>query len=228
MTLTKLHRFEDGYFAVWRDEIGSFTVIHAADGRPDTTPDGVGRVPTLSADQMAQAITPPAPQRETAVSLAQRGAEARPDLAERMHKAADLVEAGAVLLLENGDARVTGSRVYRVDAESCTCPDFQHRAPDGWCKHRLAVRMARALGQQPATAETLAQQAREQKLARRAAAQAEGRQMDRGFRQWCATPDGARRYVTSAAARGSRSAAANSKLAQKLRQALEVEQSATR
>ena len=32
---------------------------------------------------------------------------------------------------------------YTISPDTCTCPDFTHRG--GWCKHRLAVRMARHL-----------------------------------------------------------------------------------
>ncbi|MEE8465775.1 MAG: hypothetical protein V3S68_04805 [Dehalococcoidia bacterium] len=28
---------------------------------------------------------------------------------------------------------------YRVSVHSCSCPDATNRAPNGWCKHRLAV-----------------------------------------------------------------------------------------
>jgi hypothetical protein len=163
---------------------------------------------------------------DTARDLARKGATAKPDLAERMERAADLVEAGAVLLLADGTARVIGGRVYRVDAQRCTCDDFQHRAPGGWCKHRLAVRMARALGQGMATNDDIVRRSQELEQARRTVAQRDGRQADRNFKQWCATADGARRYVLAAAARGSRSAASDSKLAAKIRQVLEVEQNA--
>jgi hypothetical protein len=74
-------------------------------------------------------------------TLAQAGTEARPDLAARMEKAAALVAAGAVKL--NG--AISHVNDYEVSPDSCTCKDFEYRAPDGWCKHRLAVRMAKAL-----------------------------------------------------------------------------------
>lgn len=32
-----------------------------------------------------------------------------------------------------------GGDPYQVTATSCTCADFEHRAPGGFCKHRLAV-----------------------------------------------------------------------------------------
>ena len=34
-------------------------------------------------------------------------------------------------------------RPYTITAETCACRDFEYRG--GWCKHRLAVRMARHL-----------------------------------------------------------------------------------
>jgi hypothetical protein len=31
-----------------------------------------------------------------------------------------------------------GSR-YHATANQCECPDAQYRAPEGWCKHRIAA-----------------------------------------------------------------------------------------
>ncbi|EMA69152.1 hypothetical protein C461_03217 [Halorubrum aidingense JCM 13560] len=44
---------------------------------------------------------------------------------------------------------VTPTGTYTVDAiaETCTCPDALHRAPDEGCKHQLRVAMAR--GERP-------------------------------------------------------------------------------
>lgn len=30
---------------------------------------------------------------------------------------------------------------YETSANSCNCPDAQYRAPEGWCKHRIAADM---------------------------------------------------------------------------------------
>ena len=34
----------------------------------------------------------------------------------------------------------TGSK-YHATADHCECPDAQYRAPEGWCKHRIAADM---------------------------------------------------------------------------------------
>lgn len=133
-------------YATWQDEIGTYAIIHDTNGLPVVTPEGV-TASALTADQVAAALTPPV---HPAHALAAKGAAARPELAERMSKAAELVEGGAVRLTGPETAVVNE---YAVTAESCACKDFEHHAPGGWCKHRLAVRMARALGQavQPVT-----------------------------------------------------------------------------
>jgi len=69
-----------------------------------------------------------------------QGKAARPGLAGRLESAAQLVVGGRVDLVDEVGAKVGP---YRVSAEGCTCADFTHRG--GWCKHRLAVRMARHL-----------------------------------------------------------------------------------
>jgi hypothetical protein len=76
------------------------------------------------------------------------------DFSERAAKA--LTESMTVLDARTfGDLRneeflvVSPTGTYHVDAiaETCTCPDALHRAPDEGCKHRLRVAMAR--GEQP-------------------------------------------------------------------------------
>jgi hypothetical protein len=64
----------------------------------------------------------------------------RPKMGMRLDSAAELVLLGKVRLLDPETAKVG---VYEVTAESCKCMDFGYRG--GWCKHRLAVRMARHL-----------------------------------------------------------------------------------
>ena len=63
---------------------------------------------------------------ETARDLARKGAAAQPALADRMERAADLVDAGAVLLLADGTARVIGGHVERAHVRF----DLNGRAPD--------------------------------------------------------------------------------------------------
>lgn len=77
---------------------------------------------------------------EAAVAeIVARGKEAKPALAMRLDAAGELVLNGRVLL-EGDEARIGP---YIMTTDTCTCADFQHRG--GWCKHRLAVRMARHL-----------------------------------------------------------------------------------
>lgn len=81
----------------------------------------------------------PATLEEALAEMVATGAAAKPALAGRLDSAARLVGDGLVHL-EDDEARVGP---YAVTAEGCTCADFTHRG--GWCKHRLAVRMARHL-----------------------------------------------------------------------------------
>lgn len=68
-----------------------------------------------------------------------KGKASKPALAGRLDSAAALVLGGKVTL--EGEKATVG--VYRVTADFCGCNDFQYRG--GWCKHRLAVRIARHL-----------------------------------------------------------------------------------
>lgn len=92
-------------------------------------------------DHAPQKAASPRPETvEAAVAeMVARGKARRPALAKRLDSAEALVLGGKVAL--NGDTAKGG--VYRVTADSCNCGDFIHRG--GWCKHRLAVRMARHL-----------------------------------------------------------------------------------
>src|SRR6185295_10535677 len=66
----------------------------------------------------------------------------RPDLAARIDAAQTLVLEGAVALGLEGHATVRSCSdagvFYEVNGV-CSCKDAQHGAPDGLCKHRLAV-----------------------------------------------------------------------------------------
>jgi len=78
----------------------------------------------------------------------------------RLEKAVSLVLHGDVLPHENGSISV-GSfsdprKSYRLQGHSCECQDFQHKAPEGWCCHRIAAgvdqRVRELLAAQPAPA----------------------------------------------------------------------------
>jgi len=81
-------------------------------------------------------------------------AERAPLLEARTEKAATILLRGKVSPIAIDAYQVTGTdgESYTVDyrAQTCTCPDFQHRAPEysgaRWCKHRLAVVLLRKLG----------------------------------------------------------------------------------
>jgi hypothetical protein len=61
----------------------------------------------------------------------------------RVESATKLVLAGDVTFLDDGTVQVGSSdptRYYRLVGSTCTCTDFtQERAPEGWCKHRIAA-----------------------------------------------------------------------------------------
>ena len=96
----------------------------------------------------------------TAVALAATKArQALPACSTRIDKAIELVLNQAVELLDGGKARVTsqqgGTTAYVVCNGTCECADFA-KAPDGFCKHRLAraltvrgIEIAKTIGQAP-------------------------------------------------------------------------------
>jgi hypothetical protein len=69
-----------------------------------------------------------------------------------------LVLQGDVAFLDDGTVQVGSSdptRYYRLVGPTCTCPDFtQERAPDGWCKHRIAAGIAKRAQDVLATADS--------------------------------------------------------------------------
>src|SRR5688500_11000807 len=105
----------------------------------------------LSWDEMMAGQFPPAipepPVRQAfraAVStVAIRAHEALPATHGRIFAAVKIVLAGDCELLPDGKAKVgsqsDGATEYYVVNGHCDCPDAQHKAPDGWCKHRLAA-----------------------------------------------------------------------------------------
>lgn len=83
--------------------------------------------------------------RETVQTIADRAKAAMdPALHGRIDKAMVLVLAGDVQLLPDGTAQVAsqanGTTQYFVVNGTCTCKDFP-KAPEGYCKHRLARAM---------------------------------------------------------------------------------------
>lgn len=76
---------------------------------------------------------------EAVAQMLAKGKGNQPRLAGRLDSAAGLVLEGRVVL--EGETGRIGP--YVISSDACTCPDFRHRG--GWCKHRLAVRMARHL-----------------------------------------------------------------------------------
>jgi hypothetical protein len=76
--------------------------------------------------------------------LVEKGKATRPELATRLEKAAMIVLFRTVEVTDGGrheyrvESDTTPGRFYRVNG-TCDCQDYSHRAPSGFCKHRLAV-----------------------------------------------------------------------------------------
>src|SRR5262245_30516888 len=83
--------------------------------------------------------------RAAVADVAAKAREALPDSGPRLDAAVRLVLAGDVQLHPDGSATVaSGSqsdKVYTVNG-TCECHDFS-RAPAGFCKHRLAMGIAK-------------------------------------------------------------------------------------
>jgi hypothetical protein len=82
--------------------------------------------------------------RETVALVAEKAKARLPAAVNgRIEAAARLVVNGDVAPLADGSITVGGSdptRYYRLTGQACTCSDFvQGKAPDGWCKHRIAA-----------------------------------------------------------------------------------------
>jgi hypothetical protein len=79
--------------------------------------------------------------REAVADVADRAAHSLPTSNGRIAKAMEMVIAGDVELLDDGRAKVAsqsnGKVTYHVVNGSCDYKDFP-RAPEGFCKHRLA------------------------------------------------------------------------------------------
>lgn len=218
----------DIYLARWRTDDGiTFDAMHGANGRSlyPVRPFGVTlKVPKLTAAQMAEATPAPAstgsatdtpvsePVELTARDLAAKGSAACPHLANRMNKAADLVEAGAVRLTGDETAVVSSSQDYNISGERCPC-DWQKHHPGDHCSHSLAVRMARALGQahephsedeKEARSAAVVEANRDYKLRRKAEVQKFARERDAKHNCRFVDGDGARTYVRMAMANGAK------------------------
>lgn len=122
-------KFGDRFFPVTEGRDGSMYIV-------------VGdRQPVVGDRQPQRPATCPRPLSVAAAvdEMVGKGKASKPALAGRLDSAAVLVLGGKVTL--EGEKATVG--VYRVTADFCGCNDFQYRG--GWCKHRLAVRIARHL-----------------------------------------------------------------------------------
>ncbi len=121
----------------WYDALG------VATRRGRVVPCGEGRF-RVAGDQWPvvseEARPRPATVEAAVAEMVARGKESQPGLGKRLDAAGALVLEGRVLLADERSARIGP---YAITPEACTCADFRHRG--GWCKHRLAVRMARHL-----------------------------------------------------------------------------------
>ena len=82
--------------------------------------------------------------REMVAKVAERAKAILPAAVNgRLEAAVKLVLAGDVTFLDDGTVQVGSSdptRYYRLVGATCTCTDFeQGKAPEGWCKHRIAA-----------------------------------------------------------------------------------------
>jgi hypothetical protein len=84
--------------------------------------------------------------RAAVAEIAAKATAALPECNGRVEKAAAMVLAGDVELLDGGKAKVAsqsdGTTKYFVVNGTCECRDFP-KAPSGWCKHRIAAGMAK-------------------------------------------------------------------------------------
>lgn len=106
----------------------------AQHGHAPTLPDG-GEDVTATDPTWHDAVT----------AVAEKAMTALPLSTGRIEKAVALVLAGAVELLPDGTATVGSQRhgiTYNVVDGHCVCPDAA-KAPEGWCKHKIASAIAR-------------------------------------------------------------------------------------
>jgi hypothetical protein len=100
--------------------------------------------------------------REAVAHVAEKAKTALPESHGRIDKAVMIVLAGDVEMFQDGTARVAsqsdGVTTYHVVNGHCDCKDFD-RAPQGWCKHRLAHAISRRAYQRAGTPEGAADEA---------------------------------------------------------------------
>jgi hypothetical protein len=88
----------------------------------------------------------PSPALDTLDQVADRAYATLGPCNGRLARAVAIVRSGAVTLLPSGYVEVqsqsTDELTYTVNG-SCPCPDAQHRAPNGHCKHLLAAWLVR-------------------------------------------------------------------------------------
>jgi len=69
----------------------------------------------------------------------------------RLEGAVKLVLAHDVTVLDDGSIEVGSCsdplKTYRLEGTPCTCQDFP-RAPEGWCRHRIAAGIAKRVGEE--------------------------------------------------------------------------------
>lgn len=221
-TLISLTRWEEAgngrFLARWQTEDGiTFDAIHDDSGKAlsPVRPFGIRLSPPRLTDGQRETAVSATVTRHPAYDLADKGTAARPDLAKRMHKAAQLVEAGAVHLLDDDRAIVNSSHAYVITGKQCNCEWQKHR-PGEHCSHSLAVRMARALKQpineplaaefdeaeKEARSEAMATAKREAKIKRASQVESNAQQRNKDYKKWYHSGSGARRYVRKAMANG--------------------------
>jgi hypothetical protein len=90
--------------------------------------------------------------RQILAEIAEKARERLPQAVNgRLESAVKLVLQGDVQPLDDGSIQVGSSdptRYYRLVGTTCTCTDFvQEKAPQGWCKHRIAAGLQRRVQQ---------------------------------------------------------------------------------
>jgi hypothetical protein len=80
--------------------------------------------------------------RAAVAEIAERAKATLPDCAGRVDRAAAIVLAGDVQLLDDGQAKVasqsSGQVVYHLVNGACNCKDYS-KEHSNWCKHRIAA-----------------------------------------------------------------------------------------
>jgi hypothetical protein len=100
--------------------------------------------------------------RETVAQVAEKARAILPAAVNgRLEGAVKLVLAGDVEPLDDGSIQVGSctdpTRYYRLEGQACTCTDFvQGKAPEGWCRHRIAAGIDKRVRELLAATPTLA------------------------------------------------------------------------